>query len=230
MHSPIFLLADSQLLFWKDDGPLFLQRVREHLANESPCAAYIGASNADAPEFYALFEAAMDGIGVTRRRMIRSDFSDEDRAFLESADVIVLSGGDVEAGWRVVEHSGMKQAIEQRFEAGAVLMGVSAGAMQLGRYGIVEIEDASHRLIDTFGWVPFVIGAHDERRDWSGLISVVGMLEGAATGIGLSSGAGMIYHPDGSLEAIRKPADLFACSGSGVTRSLILPCEAQPDA
>jgi hypothetical protein len=41
------------------------------LARDTPLnAAYIGASNGDRPEFYGIFEAAVDAIGITDRRMI----------------------------------------------------------------------------------------------------------------------------------------------------------------
>lgn len=219
----MYLLADSQLLFWKDADQVFLQRVREHLDSDSPRAAYIGASNGDAREFYNIFEAAMAGIGVTHCRMITSSFDAEDQSFLDSADIVLLAGGDVEAGWKIFTESKMKQSIEQRYAAGAVLIGVSAGAMQLGLYGIVELEQTSHRLVDTFKFVPFVIAVHEERRDWESLNSIISMLEGAASGIGISSGAGIIYHPDGSLEAIRTPASMFSIVGAEMKRSLILP-------
>src|SRR5258708_7389212 len=73
---PIFLLADSQLLFWRDGDELFLGRVRALLAADdesagrAPRAAYLGASNGDAPEFYQLFLAAMDQIEVRDCRQI----------------------------------------------------------------------------------------------------------------------------------------------------------------
>ena len=65
---PIFLLADSQLLFWREEsGELFLARARQLLEADTQDrpfkAAYLGASNGDAPEFYQLFEAAMGEIG-----------------------------------------------------------------------------------------------------------------------------------------------------------------------
>ncbi len=68
---PIYLLADSQLLFWKENGNLFLSSIKA-LLHSHPKAAYIGVSNGDAPEFYAIFIAAMDGIDIQDCRMIRS--------------------------------------------------------------------------------------------------------------------------------------------------------------
>ena len=103
------------------------------LARDTPLsAAYIGASNGDRPEFYGIFEAAVDAIGINGRRMIDSSFSPDDRAFLERAQLIVLAGGDVRLGWNTFEKTGMKEVILGRYAQGAVLVGISAGAVQLG--------------------------------------------------------------------------------------------------
>ncbi|MDT5320345.1 MAG: hypothetical protein QOD88_2867, partial [Mycobacterium sp.] len=97
---PLYLLADSQLLFWKRQDRLLLEAALDGLALDTPLgAAYIGASNGDRPEFYGIFEAAVDAIGITDRRMIDSSFGPDDRAFLERAQLIVLAGGDVRLGW-----------------------------------------------------------------------------------------------------------------------------------
>jgi cyanophycinase len=70
---PLYLLADSQLLFWKRQDRLLLEAALDGLARDTPlCAAYLGASNGDRPEFYGIFEAALDAIGITDRRMIDS--------------------------------------------------------------------------------------------------------------------------------------------------------------
>ena len=93
----MFLLADSQLLFLRDEGSLFLDRVRAALGPE-PRAAYLGASNGDEPAFYDIFVAAMEGIGVRACRSVPSAPSEADRAFLEEASVILLAGGDADRG------------------------------------------------------------------------------------------------------------------------------------
>ncbi|MDT5257331.1 MAG: hypothetical protein QOD10_2411 [Mycobacterium sp.] len=61
---PLYLLADSQLLFWKRQDRLLLATALDGLARDTPVsAAYIGASNGDRPEFY----------GSSRRRWMRSE-------------------------------------------------------------------------------------------------------------------------------------------------------------
>src|SRR6201993_3153550 len=81
---PLYLLADSQLLFWKRQDRLLLDAALDGLAQDTPLnAASIGASNGDRPQFYEIFEAAMDAIGITHRRMIDSSCGPDHRAFLD---------------------------------------------------------------------------------------------------------------------------------------------------
>src|SRR3954447_20790120 len=162
---PLYLLADSQLLFWKRQDRLVLEAAIDGLTRDTPLsAAYIGASNGDRPEFYGIFEAAVDAIGITDRRMIDSSFGPGDRAFVERAQLIVLAGGDVRLGWNTFEKTGMKDVILDRYAKGAVLVGISAGAVQLGSFGIVEKPDSPGTdLLEMFKLVPVVVDTHDER-------------------------------------------------------------------
>src|ERR1700758_2011028 len=165
---PLYLLADSQLLFWKRRDRLLLDAALDGLAQDTRLnAAYIGASNGDRPEFYEIFEAAMDAIGITDRRMIDSLFGSDDRAFLERAQLIVLAGGDVRLGWNTFEKTGMKDVILGRYAQGAVLVGISAGMVELGPDGFVETQEShATALLDVFKIVPAVIDTPSERAEW----------------------------------------------------------------
>lgn len=226
---PLYLLADSQLLFWKRQDRLFLDAALDGLPRDTPLsAAYIGASNGDRPEFYGIFEAAVDAIGITDRRMIGSSFGIDDRAFLERAQLIVLAGGDVRLGWNTFETTGMKDVILDRYAQGAVLVGISAGAVQLGRHGIVETpESSAAELLDLFKLVPVVIDTHDERAEWAGLSRMVHMLQGAAIGLGIPSGGGVIVHADNTIEPLRRPAHELRFDGTRVTHSLLGAAEGE---
>lgn len=204
---PLYLLADSQLLFWKRDDRLLLECALDGFHEAPPSAAYIGASNGDRTEFYGIFEAAMDAVGVTDRRMIDSSFGPDDRTFLDRAQLIVLAGGDVRLGWNTFEKTGMRDVISSRHAKGAVLVGISAGAIQLGRYGIVETPNAERmELLDVFDLVPLVVDAHDERAGWARLSRAIQTLDGSVTGLGIPTGGGVIAHMDGAIEALRHPA------------------------
>jgi Peptidase E len=220
---PIYLLADSQLLFWANKGVPFLQFIKGQVPRTAPKAAYLGASNGDDPQFYSIFEAAMGAVAIRDCRMIRSSFSSDDESFLNEADIILLAGGDVEQGWKVFNEVGLKELVIKRYYEGSLLIGVSAGAVQLGLYGWAEVEGAVNQLIETFKLVPFIIGAHEERQEWRGLIEAMQLLKGTAKGIGIPSGGGLVYYPDQRLEAIRHPLYEFSIREGAVSHSLLRP-------
>ncbi|HEX2190461.1 MAG TPA: Type 1 glutamine amidotransferase-like domain-containing protein [Longimicrobiaceae bacterium] len=227
---PVYLLADSQLLFWSEGGESFLQGVRAQLERPTPRAAYLGASNGDEPEFYEIFVAAMDSVAVFDTRLVPTSPSAEDLAFLEEADLVLLAGGDVERGWRAFEESGVKDAVLRRYYAGATLVGVSAGAVQLGLVGWPEEgPGGTEDLVDTFKIVPYVIDAHAERDEWGHLKRAVRLLGESVQGIGIPAGGGVVYHPDHSLEAVRHPCHEVAVRDGRTVRSLIFPAGSSPE-
>jgi cyanophycinase-like exopeptidase len=219
---PIFMLADSQLLFWTERGRHFLQRVRERLGGGHPVAAYVGASNGDRPEFFSIFQAAMEQVGIRDCRMIRSEYGHDDRASLLAAGVVLLAGGDVARGWRVMERTGMGADLVDRHRSGAVLMGVSAGAVLLGQKGCAE-DEGEPRPFDTLGLVPLVVDAHDEARGWDRLRRVIQAPPGGLRAVGIPTGGGVVYVPDGSLQSIRYPATCLLVNGAEVYTTLLAP-------
>ena len=186
---PIFLLADSQLLFWRENGQLVLERVVKARTRDRLKAAYLAASNGDDPDFYAIFVAAMEGVGVFDCRMIPSAVSEADLAFLNDADIILLAGGDVEIGWQTFLTNGLDKHIVRRYFEGATLIGISAGAVQLG-LGYLKL-------------VPFIIGAHEESTNWKTTRELLRLSGSNTRAIGLPTGGGALYHPDHTVEPLR---------------------------
>jgi peptidase E len=201
IKKPICLLADSQLLFLRENGQTLIERLVKDRTRDQLKAAYVGASNGDNPDFYAIFVSAMEGMGVFNCRMIPSAVSDADMAFLNDADIVLLAGGDVEAGWRVFLSNGLSKHIVRKYFEGASLIGVSAGAVQLGMCGLA----ADGSLIETFKLVPFIIGAHEEADNWKTTKELLRLSGPGATAIGLPTGGGAIYYPDNTVEPLRRP-------------------------
>lgn len=211
----IFLLADSELLFYRENGQLLLDRVVKEWKRDQLKAAYVGASNGDHPDFYAIFVAAMEGVGVTNCRMIPSSLSEADLAFLSNAELILLAGGDAEAGWRVFLANGLNEHIVRRYYEGASLIGISAGAVQLGLCCLA----ANGSLIETFALAPFVIGAHEESDNWRTTIELLQLSDSSKSAIGLPKGGGAVYHPDHALEPLRYPLVELALEGEELYRT-----------
>jgi len=220
---PLYLLADSQLFFWKSDSDSLAERLRADLDTGNPKAAYIGASNGDLPEFYSLFEAAMESMEISDCRLVPSQPAREDISFLENADLIVLAGGEVERGWQVFEKNGLKELLPRKRFDGAVLIGVSAGAVQLG-LGCLS-NAAQPKLIDMFRFAPFYVGAHDEENDWFDLRALVNLAQSDARAIGLPAGAGAVYYSDGTLEPLRKPLIEIVKQDSKISENIMAPLD-----
>ncbi len=220
---PIYLFADSQLLFWRSESGPFLHSVRKSIGDGPRKAAYIGASNGDDPGSFSMFREAMDSIGISDCRMVRASFSPDDASNVAQADIILLAGGDVEKGWNIFEKSGLKELIYRRYFEGALLMGVSAGAVQLGLLGCTAGHPAPENLIKTFELIPFVVGVHEENEEWKTLKLTIRLANAQVHGIGIPSGAGIINHADSSIEAIRHPVCEFSVKGKKMVRHLLFP-------
>jgi cyanophycinase len=120
----------------------------------------------------------------------------------------------------------MKEQILARHAQGAALVGISAGAIQLGRYAVLNESDSTAlELLDVFNLAPAMIDVHDERDDWGKLSSTVRLLEGATVGIGIPTGGGIVVHPDGAVEALRHVAHEISWDGTRLVRSLLVPLE-----
>lgn len=197
---PVYLFADSQPLFWHSDEGPFLRILSASFPDNNLQAAYIGASNGDDPAFYEMFEAAMNLADIHTCKHITAAYSSEEEQFLKTSDVILLAGGSVSQGFKVLNESRMQEVIRERRENGAVLIGISAGAVQLG---LSAIEDETE--LELLKIVPMCLAVHDEQDEWKMLKKLAGSPDTFFTGIGIPAGGGMIYHPDQTIEALRKP-------------------------
>ncbi len=195
-HSLAALTADSRPLFARAAGGTSLwdallgSRDRGALR-----AVYLGAANGDLPEYYDVFAAAMQGAGICRHLHAAAPFDDAARAAIDAADLLVLSGGDPDRGWRAFRTAGVDAQLAARRAAGAVLVGVSAGAVQMGRGGL-GIVDA---------WV----AVHDEAAAWAGLRQRLARSP-SALGLGIGRGAAVLV---GDGTARRWSGDAFWLSG-----------------
>lgn len=221
--APVYLLADSQLLFSRPGGRPLLAPAREAIGSAEVRAAYVGAANGDQPEYFSIFEGAMELISVWERRMIRSAYSAEDRAYLRSADIIVLAGGDVGAGLRVLRETGMDDDIDERRREGAVLVGVSAGAVHLGAMGWLGDEPADGELVGMLGIAPYSVDAHDEANGWRRLRQLVLRSPLGTVGIGVPTGGGIIHHPDGTVEPVGRSAVEVRMEDDRIVESILYP-------
>ncbi|MEM9919172.1 MAG: Type 1 glutamine amidotransferase-like domain-containing protein [Bacteroidota bacterium] len=193
---PICLLADSILLFSKKgDGSFYLAEARALLSGDDPLAVYLGVSNEDRPEYFELFKTAMANIGIERSVHLRHPYGAAAFQMLRSAKLILLAGGDPIKGWAALQQSGMAECIREQYRAGALLMGISAGAIQLGMGTLWK-----GFYTPMLQLLPYYFDAHQEKDNWQRLRKELTKAEVLRSGIGIHSGGGIWFHPDGTKE------------------------------
>lgn len=223
---PIYLLADSTPLFDKNHAEQYFLADINSASSSTLKAAYIGASNGDNPDFYDLFVQAMKNIKVEDCFMIKSAFDDDDKKNLESADIILLAGGDVKLGWDTINSTGMQKVILERFHNGATLIGVSAGARHLSWQSLGSDNDDIEYLMDTLKMVPFCITTGDGTKE---LKTVMKLSESMKKGMVIPPGGMIIYYADNTVSSIRKAAEEIIYTEEGFKSALIMPEEATKD-
>lgn len=221
-RKPLVFLADSQLLFWRDPaGGRFLERLRRLIPEDDPRAAYLGASNEDVPEYFELFRAAMADVGITRCRHIPADAKINEQAFLESAELVLLAGGDPQRGMEAFRRQRLDQVLIERHLTGGLLIGLSAGAVQLG-LSWTPRADGGAQSVDMLRLAPLVIDAHDEP-EWAGLRRAVRAGGPAFRGLGVPAGGGALLHADNTLEPVRHAATLIEWRDEHLIDALLAP-------
>jgi hypothetical protein len=205
MRKPLYLLADSTPMFLVAPGEeSLLERVRLSLP-EQPRAAYLGASNGDDPNYFEIFCAAMDKIGLHQRRHLIAPYSAEDLVWLDRCDLILLSGGDVMRGWQCFTNAGLQQRFKTRYEAGCVLMGISAGAIQMSDFLFGEAPDENKISGQGMGLARCLVDVHDQDRDWKRLRELSKQVPKGTRCVGIPSNGVLKVHPDQTFEASGAP-------------------------
>ena len=117
----------------------------------------------------------------------------------------------------------MKDLILKRRYGGAVFVGVSAGAVQLGLGALTDAPQP--KKLYTFACAPFYIGAHEEADEWWNLRALVNLSQSGVRGVGIPMGGGAIYWPDGTLEPVRRPLTELVKEDDEVRERLLMPLD-----
>jgi len=140
------------------------------LAGARPLVAWVGAANDDSlPWFERAATVLRQRYGADMRRVMTS-VEDDSQRLVDEAAVIYLPGGDVSLLSQRLRALGLDERIRRRHAAGALVVGVSAGAIGLTRFWVEFPEDgrAPHR-IPCIGALGLAVDCHDEESDWEEL-------------------------------------------------------------
>jgi len=128
---------------------------------------------------------------------------------IADSGVIFFTGGDQLRLTNVLGGSDMLQAIRERFQAGAVLAGTSAGAVALSTTMIYNggaadaLRKGSVKMSSGLGFVEgLIIDSHFLERGRFTRLMEVGATNPEHLGVGLGEDAAVIIHPNRVLEAV----------------------------
>jgi peptidase E len=141
---------------------------------DKPRFAYVGAASGDARWFERIIKTMVFGARARCAFVRLTDKSirtSEAKSVLGDADVVFISGGDVEEGMRVIEERGLASYFRELHVGGKVFEAVSAGSIMLGEHWVRFEDDDDDRGVrfDCLGIVPMSFDAHDEEDGWSEL-------------------------------------------------------------
>jgi cyanophycinase-like exopeptidase len=229
---PVYLIAGGRGSRRKGPDPL-LAAVFKGFGIKNPSVAYTGTASGDDKDFFGWISGSFGeaGAGKVTHAVIAADNADLKKAqkILESADIIFVSGGDVEAGMEVLQKKNMLGFFNGLYKQGKPFFGISAGAIMLAekwvRWPDLD-DDDSAELFPCLGYAPIICDTHDEQGGWEELQAALMLEKKGVKGYGLASGSGVKVQTDGKVEAIGGTVYQYIRKAKGVERiEDILPPE-----
>jgi len=225
MGSPVFLMAGGPATrLRKGPDPLLREAFRRARVRR-PRVAYVGAASGDDPAFQDFLSGRLmtAGAGDVTLAPLASRGGDAERAkaVIEEADLVFMSGGDVDAGMRVLRETGMIDFLCRLFRAGKPFFGISAGSIMLARRWIRwgdPGDDASAEPFDCLGLAPLLCDTHGETEGWGELKALLTLSPIGTIGHGIPAGAALAVGPGDRVSALGGAVIRFRREAGGTIR------------
>jgi len=212
---PVWLLAGGPGSHRRGPDPL-IQRALSLAGKPSPAVAYVGAPSGDNRAFFVIIASLLKQAGAGKVMLVRLSGRRPDveraRAELARADLVFVTGGDVEEGMRVLEATGTIALLRELAAGGVPFLGVSAGSIMLARSWVRwrdPHDEASVELFPCLGIADVWCDTHGEADGWEELAALTRVAPQRSVSHGIPTGAGLVVHPDGGLEAAGSPVHRF---------------------
>jgi cyanophycinase-like exopeptidase len=233
---PVWLLAGGPGSHRRGPDPL-IQRALSLAGKPSPSVAYVGAPSGDNRAFFVMIAALLKKAGAGEVTLVRLCGRRPDlaraRDELARTDLVFMTGGDVEEGMRVLEATGTIADLHRLAAAGVPFLGVSAGSIMLARSWVRwrdPKDESSVELFPCLGIADALCDTHGEGEGWEELATLARVAPEGSVGHGIPTGAGLVVHPDGVLEAAGTPVHRFESRGGRAVRIADLAPPAIPRA
>lgn len=221
---PVWLIAGGPGSRRRGPDPL-LARALALAGKPSPSVAYVGAPSGDSRAFYLMIATLLKRAGAGEVTLVRLCGRRPDvaraRDELARADIVFVTGGDVEEGMRVLESTGTVETLRGLAAGGVPFLGVSAGSIMLARSWVRwrdPQDESSAELFPCLGIADVWCDTHGEAEGWEELTALARIVPEGSVGHGITSGAALVVRPDGSPEAAGGPVHRFASRGGQAVR------------
>jgi peptidase E len=225
----IYLLAGGRSSLRKERDPL-LSRVLTSCGVPRPSVAYVGAASGDSKPFFSMVSGYLRKCGAERVTLApladRRHKLEKARTILESADMVFISGGDVETGMKVLKERQILPLLHELFEGGKPFFGSSAGSVMLGRQWVRwedPADDATASPFPCMGLAPIVCDTHGEAEEWEELRTLLRLTPEGTVGYGIPTGAALCVRPNGTLKALGAPVHQYVHRGGAAVKRADLP-------
>ena len=222
-RAPLFLIAGGPGQVRRRGADPLLQTVIRGSGKTRPTIAYVGAASGDNPAFRLLIAQMLlkagAGAVVPAPMCGRRVNVEKTQRVLEDADLVFISGGDVEEGMKVVEQRGMAPLLKSLHAAGKPFFGVSAGSIMLAERWVRwsdPHDDQSAELFPCLGFAPVLCDTHGESDEWSELRAMLRLCRTGTTGYGIVSGSALAVLADGTVSALGGEVHVFRKKKAGV--------------
>lgn len=221
---PIHLLAGGPRQHRKAPDPLIRESLQES-GIASSVVAYVGVASDDDRGFFNFIASSLveAGAGAVDHVPISPKKADIERTktILESADVVFISGGDVEHGMSVLVEKGLVDFLSGLYQRGKPFFGISAGAIMLAERWVRwpdENDEASAELFPCLGFASVICDTHDEVEGWRELQAALLLCENDIIGYGIALGTALKVFPNGDVAARGGPVSRFVKRAGKVLR------------
>ena len=226
---PVYLFAGGRSGNRKKQGVL-LERMFREFGIPSPDVAYSGTASGDDKNFFRFISGELTGAGADKvtHAVITPEGADlkKARSVLEAADIVFISGGDVEAGMDILREKKMLEFLNGLYRGGKPFFGISAGAIMLADRWVRwrdPTDDSSAELFPCLGFAPIICDTHDEHAGWEELRAALKLAEEDTRGYGLATGSGIKVFSNGKVEALGGEVYQYIHRGGKVERLANLP-------
>ena len=205
--------------------PAAMARMMSHAFRglQKPVVAYIGTANGDNPAFFLMMKSMLKSAGAGKIVFVHLAKKNPDlvaaRNTLSAADVIFLSGGEVEDGMNWLKKHELVGFLKDLYGKGKRFLGVSAGVIMMGMHWVhwdIEGDDSTSKLFDCLAFTPVLFDTHGEDEDWVELKAALKLLGPGSRAYGLPGGSMISADSRGNLVNLSKEYLVFVNEGGRI--------------